>query len=208
MVRAANKFVQIANHLNLEIEGIPVPEAKFPDEYWRYESTGEKLGTIFVHLVVEEFSEGFSIYENHAGCERGYFYTAEGKPLAVGKRLSDEDGFMAKDAEKIAIPDLIVIDLERFEIINIEGERSVNVLAGIRQLETFENIEKTYLAHYYPDFKVLRTVVLYGGDGEKIEQIEVSLLLNAQGKIVLGVEAPVLFKESIKNLVDFWKAGQ
>jgi hypothetical protein len=208
MVRAANKFVQIANHLNLEIEGIPVPEAKFPDEYWRYESTGEKLGTIFVHLVVEEFSEGFSIYENHAGCERGYFYTAEGRPLAVGKRLSDEDGFMAKDAEKIAIPDLIVIDLERFEIINIEGERSVNVLAGIAQLETFGNIEKTYLAHYYPDFKVLRTVVLYGGDGEKIEHIEVSLLLNSQGKIVLGVEAPVLFKESIKNLVDFWKAGQ
>lgn len=208
MVRSANKFVQIANHLNLEIEGIPLPAAKFPDDYWRYESTGEKLGTIFVHLAVEEFSEGFAIYENHAGCERGYFFTAEGRPLAVGKRLSDEDGYMPKDAEKIAIPDLIVIDIARLEIINIEGERSVNVEAGIRQLETFTNIEQTYLKHYYPDYTVLRTVVLYGGENTEIDYVEVSLLLNSLGKIVLGVEAPSVFRESVKNLVDFWKSGQ
>jgi hypothetical protein len=207
MVTPSNKFIQIANHLSLEIEGIPVPAAKFPDEYWLYESTGEKLGTIFVHLMIEEFSKGYSIYENHAGCERGYFYTAEGTPLAVGKRLSDEDGVMAKDAEKISIPDLIVVDLERLEIINIEGERSVNVLQGIKQLETFENIERTYLARHWPGYKVLRTVVLYGGHGDKIEHVEVSFLLNAQGKIVLGVKAPVVFRESLKNLVDFWKAG-
>lgn len=208
MVRAANKFVQIAEHLNLEIEGIPVPKAKFPDAYWRYESTGEKLGTIFVHLAVEEFSEGFSIYENHAGCERGYFYTAEGQPLAVGKRLSDADGYMSKTAEKIAIPDLIIIDIARLELINIEGERAHNVLAGIKQLETFTNIEKTYLKHYYPEYKVLRTVVLYGGNSQEIEHIEVSLLLNAEGRIVLGVEAPAVFKDTIKNLLDFWRSGQ
>ena len=208
MVRAANKFVQIAEHLNLEIEGIPVPKAKFPDAYWRYESTGEKLGTIFVHLAVEEFSEGFSIYENHAGCERGYFYTAEGQPLAVGKRLSDADGYMSKTAEKIAIPDLIIIDIARLELINIEGERAHNVLAGIKQLETFTNIEKTYLKRYYPEYKVLRTVVLYGGNSQEIEHIEVSLLLNAEGRIVLGVEAPAVFKDTIKNLLDFWRSGQ
>jgi hypothetical protein len=205
MVRPANKFVQIANHLNLEIEGIPIPRASYPDEYWRYESTGEKLGTIFVHLTVEEFSKGFAIYENHAGCERGYFYTATGEPITVGKRLLDDDGNMAKDAEKIAIPDLIVIDVDRMEIINIEGERAINVLAGIEQLKTFSNIEKVYLKHYYPDYKVLRTVVLYGGSQEKIEHIEVSLLLNSEGKIVLGIKAPEIFRESIKNLVGFWR---
>jgi hypothetical protein len=205
MVRPANKFVQIANHLNLEIEGIPVPQASYPDDYWRYESTGEKLGTIFVHLTVEEFSKGFAIYENHAGCERGYFYTAAGEPISVGKRLLDDDGNMAKEAEKIAIPDLIVIDIDRMEIINIEGERAVNVLAGIEQLKTFSNIEKVYLKHYYPGYKVLRTVVLYGGIQEKVEHIEVSLLLNSEGKIVLGIKAPEIFRESIKNLVDFWR---
>ena len=208
MVRPANKFVQIANHLNLEIEGIKVPEAKFPEKYWRYESTGEKLGTIFVHLVVEEFSEGFAIYENHAGCERGYFYTADGKPLAVGKRLTDSEGYMPKDAEKIAIPDLIVIDIKRLELINIEGERAINVLTGIKQLETFTNIEQTYLKDFYPEYKVIRTVVLYGSEQEQIDHIEVSLLLNSEGKIVLSVNAPAVFKESMKNLVDFWRTSQ
>jgi len=208
MVRAANKFVQIANHLNLELEGISIPKAKFPDDYWRYESTGEKLGTIFLHLAVEEFSEGFSIYENHAGCERGYFYTADGTPIAVGKRLLNKDGHMPKDAEKIAIPDLIIIDIARLEIISIEGERTANVLAGIKQLETFSNIEQIYLRQFYPGYTALRTVVLYGNSGEIIEHIEVSLLLTSNGKIVLGIEAPAVFQDSIKNLIDFWRSGQ
>ena len=208
MVRPANKFVQIANHLKLEIEGIDLPNAKFPEKYWRYETTGEKLGTIFAHLAVEEFSEGFAIYENHAGCERGYFYTAEGKPLAVGKRMIDENGFMPKDAEKIAIPDLLLIDIARLQLINIEGERAQKAQAGIEQLATFGNFEKTYLSHFYPTYEVVRTVVLYGGTDEVVEKIEVSLLLNDKGKILLGVEAPALLTETITNLVSFWQAGK
>ncbi len=208
MVKPRNKFVQLANHLDLELEEIAVPTAVFPANYWRYETTGEKLGTIFVHLVVEEFSEGFSIYENHAGCERGYFFTAEGKPLAVGKRMLDADGVMARDAEVISIPDLIIIDISRLELINVEGERSDNVELGIKQLETFTNIEKTYLQRFYPDYSVIRTVVLYGGVENEIHHIEVSLLLNSEGRIVLGVQAPAIFKESIKNLLDFWRSGQ
>jgi len=208
MVRPSNKFVQIANHLNLEMEGIEVPEPKFPDSYWKYELTGEKLGTIFIHIAVEEFSEGFAIYENHAGCERGYFYTADGRPLAVGKRLTDDSGYMSKNAEKIAIPDLLIIDVSRLQLVNIEGERAQNVEAGIRQLETFANFEQTYLALYYPDFEILRTVVLYGGASEAVEKLEVSLLVNDKGRILLGVKAPMIFKESIENLLSFWKLSR
>jgi hypothetical protein len=207
MVRSANKFVQIADFLDLELEDITLPEPKFPDEYWRYETTGEKLGTIFVHLVVEEFSEGFSIYENHAGCERGYFFTAEGEALAVGKRMKDANGAMPKDAEKIAIPDLIVRDVARFEIVNIEGERASNVRLGLEQLQTFGNIEQIYLRHHYPDHEVVRTVVLYGGDDDTIDHAEVSLLLNSRGRIVLGTEAPEVFKEAIANLTAYWRSG-
>jgi hypothetical protein len=205
-VRAANKFVQIANHLNLEMEGIQVPEAKFPDSYWKYETTGEKLGSIFVHLVVEEFSKGFSIYENHAGGERGYFYTKDGKPIAVSKRVVDQDGQMAKTADKIPIPDLVLIDLERLEIINIEGERAQNMEVGIRQLDGFSYIEEHYIRQHYPEFKVIRTVVLYGGDESSVNRVEVSLLLNSKGQIILGVKAPELFKDAIKNLFDYWKS--
>lgn len=205
-VRAANKFVQIANHLNLEIEGIEVPKAKFPDTYWRYESTGEKLGTIFVHLVVEEFSKGFSIYENHAGGERGYFYKKDGTPIAVSKRVVDDSGQMAKSADKIPIPDLVLIDLERLQILNIEGERAQNMEVGIRQLEGFSFIEEHYIRQYYPEFKIVRTVVLYGGDDSSVTRVEVSLLLNSSGQIILGVQAPELFRESVRNLLDYWKS--
>lgn len=207
MVRPKNKFVQIANHLKIELDGINLPSAYLPGEYWEYETTGEKLGSIFIHLVVEEFSEGFSIYENHAGCERGYFYTADRKPLAVGKRLSNEDGVMLKNAEKIAIPDLVIFDSKRSEMINIEGERSVNVDAGIKQIANFSNMEKTYIKHYYPKCKVIRTVVLYGGLDKTIDSDEVGFLLNSTGKMVLGKNAPQIFEDAIHNLIDYWKSN-
>jgi hypothetical protein len=207
MVRPKNKFVQIASFLKLELEELTLPEAIYPEAYWRYESTGEKLGTIFVHLVVEGFTEGFSIYENHAGCERGYFYTADGNPLAVSKRVPDEEGKVAKDAEKIAIPDLLLVDVSRLQIINVEGERAKNVLIGIEQLGTFGNIERFYVNRYYPAYEVIRSVVLYGGESEEVHHIEVSILLNSFGAIILGISAPGLFREAVKNLLDFWKAG-
>lgn len=199
IVKGANKFVQIANHLNIELDGISVPTAINPTEYWRYENTGEKIGTIFTHLTVEEFSNGCAIYENHAGCERGYFRTAEGKPLAVNKKLNDS---------KIAIPDLIIRDTTRLEIINVEGERCVNVLNGIKQLDTFQNIELAYVDKYYPDYKILRTIVLYGGTDETINHSEVSIFLNENGKIVLGAKAPKIFQDSINSLVEYWRTGR
>lgn len=200
-----NKFVQIANHLKIELDGLKVPEAIFPSMYWRFESTGEKLGTIFVHIVVEEFSKGFAIYENHAGCERGYFRNGRGEPIQIGKRLRDKRGLMPKNSESIPLPDLILLDPQRQEIINVEGERSVNVQAGIRQLATFKNIENTYIRPNYPDFEILRTVVLYGGEAEVIRNSEVSVLLNSVGAVVLSPDAPGLFRDSIENLFKYWR---
>ena len=204
-LRPKNKFVQIANHLQVGLEGLTVPVAKFPETYWRYESSGEKLGTIFLHLVVEEFSDGFAIYENHAGCERGYFRNCDGDPIQVSKRLRSADGNMPKNSQVVALPDLIVIDPEELEIVNIEGEKAVNIKAGIQQLDTFTNIENAYVRPNYPRYKIRRTVVLYGGDSEDIDDSEVSLLLNSAGKIVLGEKAPKLFHECVKNLLSYWQ---
>lgn len=57
---------------------------------------------------------------------------------------------------------------------------------------------------YYPEFKIVRTVVLYGSQNEKIAEIEVGFLLNENGKMVLGINAPKLFKRAIGNLLDYW----
>jgi len=203
-LQAGNKFVKIANHLKLEIQGLNLPTSKERESYWKYETEGEKLGTIFIHLVVENFTKGFSIFENHAGCEKGYFITSDGKHIPLEK-YSDRKAYKAGNKKKIiSIPDLILIDFGRSEIINIEGKKYKFRKDGIKELKNFGDIEKNYIKKYYPKYKIIRTVVLYGGTEKKVVEIEVGFLLNENGDLVLGIKAPALFREAIKNLLDFW----
>ena len=122
-LQSGNKFIKIANHLKLQIKGLILPKSKDRNAYWKYETKGEKLGTIFIHLVVENFTKGFSIFENHAGCEKGYFITSDGKHIPLEK-YSDRKAYKAGNKNKIiSIPDLILIDFGRSEVINIEGKK-------------------------------------------------------------------------------------
>jgi len=204
-LKANNKFIKIANKLDIKIRGLQIPKTKKKDQYWKYETEGEKLGTIFIHLVVENFTEGYSIFENHAGCEKGYFFTKEGKPISL-RKYSDREAYKKGDKNKIiSIPDLILIDFGRSEIINVEGKKYKFRKDGIRELKNFKDIEELYIKKYYPKFKIMRTVVLYGGKENRIIEIEVGFLLNEKGELILGIKAPELFKEAIKNLLDFWK---
>jgi len=205
-VNAKNKFIRIANRFNIGIEGLKLAKPKENVEYWRYDLKGEKLGTIFVHLVVENFTSGFSIYENHAGCERGYFMTSEGKPVVVEK-YKDKVKYKAGDKSQIIhIPDLVLADIDRLKVINVEGKKDTTMEQGIKELGNFDAFEKIYIKTYYPEYKeIIRTVVLYGGNKNTIERIEVSFLLNANGQMILGIKAPELFKDAIKNLLDYWK---
>ncbi len=203
-LQADNKFIKITNHLKLQIQKLVLPPSKEQDNYWKYETEGEKLGTIFIHLVVENFTKGFSIFENHAGCEKGYFITSKGKHIPLEKYL-DRKAYKAGNKNKIiSIPDLILIDFDRSEVINIEGKKYQFRQNGINKLKSFNDIEKTYIKKYYPKYKSIRTVILYGGTENKVVEIEVSFLLNKNGNLVLGIKAPVLFREAIKNLLDFW----
>lgn len=203
--RRPNKFLQIANTVGIGIEGHQVPEAKSNEEYWKYDTDGEKLGTIFIHLVVENFTKGYSIFENHAGSEKGYFIPLVGDPIPLAK-YRDREKYKSGDKDQIIqIPDLILIDFDRNEVINIEGKKYQFRQNGIDELANYDFIEENYINVHYPKFKIIRTVVLYGGDTEKLVEIEVGFLLNSNGKLVLGIRAPELFKEAIKNLLDFWK---
>lgn len=203
-LKPGNKFIKISNRLNIKLDGLNIPETVENSKYWHYEREGEKLGTIFVHLVVDNFTKGDSIFENHAGCEKGYFITKEGKPIPLRKYENKE---LYKNGDKskiIQIPDLILIDFGRSEIINIEGKKYKFREKAIEELKSFEAIENLYIRKYYPKFEIIRTVVLYGGKEKRIIEIEVGFLLNEEGYLVLGIKAPNLFKEAIKNLLDFW----
>jgi hypothetical protein len=204
-VKSKNKFIKIANRFNIGIKDLTTDKTAEEKEYWRYDLKGEKLGTIFIHLVVENFTTGFSIFENHAGCEKGYFITKEGNPVVLAKYFDREKYKAGDKTQIIPIPDLVLIDIDRIKIINVEGKKYENMEQGIRELDGFDNIEKLYIKKYYPEYDIIRTVVLYGGTKEKIEKIEVSFLLNSLGLMVISVKAPALFKEAIKNLTDYWR---
>ncbi|MEK6645822.1 MAG: hypothetical protein AABY84_04005 [Candidatus Firestonebacteria bacterium] len=203
-IQSGNKFIKIVNKLNVKIQGLLIPVSEHRDNYWKYETEGEKLGTIFIHLVVENFTKGYSIFENHAGCEKGYFITRDGKHIPLEK-YSDRKAYKSGNKNKIiSIPDLILIDFGRSEVINIEGKKYQFRQNGIEELKGFSDIERTYIKKYYPKFKITRTVVLYGGTKMRIIEIKVGFLLNENGDLVLGIKAPKLFREAIKNLLDFW----
>lgn len=204
-VGKTNKFIQIANKLNISLHGLEVPIAEMNKDYWKYDMNGEKLGTIFIHLVVENFTNGYSIFENHAGCEKGYFIPLKGNPIPLEKykdRLKYKNG----DKTQIAhIPDLILIDFDRSEVINVEGKKHQFRQNGINELNNYDFIEANYIRKHYPKFDIVRTVVLYGSKEENIIEVEVGFLLNENGKLILGIKAPELFKEAISNLLNFWK---
>ena len=204
-IKATNKFIKIASKLKLSLEGLRMPSVDFSqDAYWRYDLEGEKLGTIFIHIVIESFTSGYSIFENHAGCERGYFFTKEGNPIVLAK-YADKEKYKNGDKDQIVhIPDLIVIDFDRSEIINIEGKKYEFKQNGIDELNNYDAIEKNYIAVHYPEFSIIRTVVLYGGTSNIIIEIEVGFLLNRNGKLILGIKAPEIFKLAINNLLDYW----
>lgn len=203
-VGKTNKFIQIANKLDISLQGLTVPKAEMNKDYWKYDTDGEKLGTIFIHLVVENFTEGYSIFENHAGSEKGYFITKKGEHIPLEK-YKDREKYKSGDKEQIIhIPDLILIDFGRSEVINVEGKKYAFRKNGIAELGNYDYIEKNYILKHYPKFKILRTVVLYGSTAQEIIEIEIGFLLNENGQLILGVKAPTLFKDAIKNLLDFW----
>lgn len=200
-----NKFILLANMLNIQLRDLQIPIPEKPAKYWRYDLSGEKIGTIFIHLAVENFTHGKSIFENHAGCEKGYFYPLSGEPIPLSKYKNQALYKAGDKTQIIEIPDLILEDDQRKVMINIEGEKYINRQAGILQIATFDYIEEKYIKRYYPGFKFIRTVVLYGGTETHIVEVKVGFLLNENGEMILGIEAPLLFREAITNLLDYWK---
>lgn len=200
-----NKFVQIANTLNITLDGLTIPNSALPHTYWHYDLSGEKLGTIFIHIAVENFTSSFSVFENHAGCEKSYFQTPDGKQIPLAK-YADRKAYKAGDKSQIVyIPDLVLIDIDEHEAITIEGKKYCNKQNGIDELRNYDSFDSLYLKKYYPSYHIVRTVVLYGSENDSVYEVEVGFLLNEKGKLVLGVKAPRLFTTAIANLLSYWK---
>ena len=199
-----NKFIQIANQIGIQLDGLTVPNTELPVTYWKYETQSEKLATVFLHLVVEEFTQGCSVFDNHAGCERGDFKKIQEQEVEyiVLEKYEDKKAYKAGDKSKrLHRPDLVLFDRQRSEIINIEGKKFTDRKKGIKQLERYDAIEREHIQRHYSWCKIIRTVVIYGGQQTEIAEPEIGFLLNKHGLLIFGQKPPQLFIEAINNLL-------
>jgi len=198
-----NKFTQIANRLNIKLEGLNLPVTTNRDSYWHYEQSQEKMATIFLHVSLIAYTNAKIIYANHGGSERGYFFDKNGIPIAVPKYQLGKRA-LYKFGDKLAIihlPDIVVFDPSRDEIISVEGKKYVTRKLGITELRNYSYIEKRIINPTYNPKVFIRTVVIFGSSKISVVERQIGLLLNEQGQIILGKRSPAIFVEAVKKLL-------
>lgn len=183
-----NKFLYICKILNLKMEGITLPEnIVLPEKYWHYERSSEKMASILLHIMAE--NNGMkAIYQNHAGCERGYFITKDNKLIALPKK--------DKNNINLYIPDLVLYSAKYNEILLIEGKKLSTIQDGIEEIEDYDSIENEYIKVVYPECKIYRYLSIYGGNLQKIPHKKVLFYLTVDGNIYINEDAPSLVKNS------------
>jgi len=204
-VGKSNKFIKIANKLKIGLRGLTIPQVDISGDYWKYEYNQEKIATIFVHLVCEEFADCVVIYENHGGCERGYFIDInEGDySYVVIPKYRDREKYKEGHKEYIiSIPDVVIYDKKRKIIINGEGKTFENKEEGIEDLKNFDFFEEKYVKKHYPNIKIIRAVILNGGNEIRLNINQAAFLLNGKGELIVGEYCPDTIKEAIGNLLN------
>ena len=182
----SNKFLKIATILDIELENIYFDKQPLPKKYWHYEMAGEKVGTIFLHLLSVRLEDVESIYQNHAGSERGYFY-AHDMPITLPKK--------DRHNNKLYIPDLILKNSTTKEILLIEGKKSSTVDQGFEELDNYDSIEEEFIKKYYPDYEISRWVVTFGDKRHR----NVLFHLFTSGDFYINEKAPDWLKELLVN---------
>jgi len=198
-----NKFIQIANRLDIKLDGLELPIAASHENYWHYENSQEKMATIFLHISLLAYTKAEVIYANHGGSERGYFIHKTLGPIVI-KKYQEGKRAMYKSGNKtmiIYLPDMIIYDPARNQIINVEGKKYATRKLGISELKNFSYIEKKIIKPSYDPDSIIRTVVIFGGKKISVTEKQISFLLNENGEIILGKQPPEIFKEVIDKIL-------
>lgn len=185
--RGNNKFLYICTILGLKLEGITLSSTvSLPEQYWHYEMSSEKMASILLHVVGEYYGMR-GIYQNHAGCERGYYKTPSNTLIALPKK--DQHG------ENLYLPDLVLHDSRTNTIILVEGKKLSTLQNGIKEIENYDSIENEFIKQHYPECSIYRCVSIFGGKKTGILHPAVILYLNEYGQIFINPSAPNCVKE-------------
>lgn len=181
-----NKCLLLFQLLNITMEGLNIPIYNMHENYWNYCSSSEKVASILLHLTCQ-YSGIHGIYENHAGCERGYFRTQRGGLIALPKKDRNKNNLL--------LPDVVLCDNVVREIYDVEGKLLSTMRNGIAEVETYDAIEQEYILPNYPGFSIKRWVSVFGGELHVVPHEKVLIYLNQYGNVYINNAAP----ENIKN---------
>ena len=157
--------------------------------------SSEKIASILLHVTGEYYGLR-GIYQNHAGCERGYFKTKSNELIALPKK--DRNGV------NLFLPDLILYDQSSNAIILVEGKKLSTLQYGIEEIENYDSIEQEFIIPNYPDCTILRCISIFGGNLEELPHNKVILYLNENGKIIINPDAPDCIKELFSQEEAIW----
>ena len=186
-----NKFLYICSILGMRLEGIVMPRnVVLPDLYWHYERHSEKMADILLH-VQTMYHGMYCVYENHAGCERGYFRTKSGRPITLPKK--DRNGI------NLFLPDVVLYDQATNFILLVEGKMLSTLDQGIREIENYDSIEQDYIKPAYPNATIMRCVSIFGGNCISVPHEKVLFYLASDGRIVINPNAPDCIKRCFQG---------
>lgn len=187
--KKGNKFIHISSMINLKLENIRIPKRDIPEKYWHYNNASEKNGTILLHLISIFNNNITSIFENHGGCERGYFYKSDQTTISIPKK---------------SMPDLILKNDENEEILVIEGKRHSKLNEGLKQLKKIDNFENKYIKKNYENYSINRWLVTTGGKISFADlNSKVLFHLNEDGTYLINEKAPQWIKESFERVINY-----
>lgn len=186
--KGKNKFLYICSFLGMRLDGIQMPEnVTMPELYWHYEKHSEKMADILLHIQTI-YHGMYCVYENHAGCERGYFRTKKGGLITLPKK--DKNGV------NLYLPDVVLYDEKTNVILLVEGKMLSTMDRGIAEIEDYDSIEQEYICPEYKGAEIIRCVSIFGGNCKRIPHEKVLFYLADDGHILINEKAPQCIRDA------------
>ncbi len=193
--KVINKFLYVCELLNLKIDGVVLKTYQLPDKYWHYERSSEKMASILFHVSCEYIGL-FEVYQNHAGCERGYFKPATGELITIPKYCGEDSSGVTIALEdkntpcvnkrNLLIPDVIMRDESRKIIYLIEGKKLSTIKEGLAEIKLYDDIENLYVKKYFSGYTIKRYLTIFGGNYSTLVNNEILLYLADDGTVIIN----------------------
>lgn len=173
-----NKLLYICQLLGVQLDGLNIPNLPLPTTYWHYETSSEKITSIFLHIIAENHGL-LPIFHNHAGCEKCYFISRHNVAIPIPKQT--------------LMPDVVFYDAANNIVTVIEGKKFQALYQGIKEVDSYADIENHYLVNPdigYVGCDLYRAVSIFGNHYPGLPHNRVLIYIDSYGHIYVNPNAP------------------